>query len=145
MSSGPFFLSIQQVLAIHRRVVEEFGGDPGIRDAGLLESAVAMPAAQVAGEFLHEDLFAMAAAYLFHLCKNHPFLDGNKRTALSSALVFLVLNETELDASDAARVRFEGRFEVGSNEPAPASPGLVSFAFFLFFFASARRSARRAA
>lgn len=100
MSSGPFFLSIQQVLAIHRRVVEEFGGDPGIRDAGLLESAVAMPAAQVAGEFLHEDLFAMAAAYLFHLCKNHPFLDGNKRTALSSALVFLVLNETELDASD---------------------------------------------
>lgn len=59
---------------------------------GLLESALAQPEASFAGEWLHGDLFAMAAAYAYHLCQNHPFVDGNKRTALACALVFLALN-----------------------------------------------------
>jgi death-on-curing protein len=93
---APVFLTLEQALAIHARVVEEFGGDPGVRDFGLLASALSMPAAQYEGKFLHPDLAAMAAAYLFHLCRNHPFVDGNKRTALAAAEIFLILNGKEL-------------------------------------------------
>ncbi|MBU1669523.1 MAG: type II toxin-antitoxin system death-on-curing family toxin [Actinobacteria bacterium] len=81
-------------------MLEEFGGLPGVADQGLLESAVAMPSAGFAGEFLHGTLPAMAAAYLFHLCKNHPFLDGNKRTAVVAAEMFLGLNGMRLDIAD---------------------------------------------
>lgn len=94
------FLTIDLLLRLHRRVTEEFGGDQGIRDRGLLESAAAMPQAQFGGQFLHPSLPAMAAAYLFHLCKNHPFIDGNKRAALAAAEVFLILNGRTLDATD---------------------------------------------
>lgn len=100
MKQPPAFLGLEHVLAIHRRSIAEFGGDPSVRDHGLLESAVAMPAAQFGGEFLHDGMPAMAAAYLFHLCKNHPFVDGNKRTALASAEVFLLLNGMRLDAGN---------------------------------------------
>ena len=100
MSFMPAFLSVDHVLAIHQRMINEFGGEAGTRDLGLLESAVAMPFAQFAGQFLHEDIPAMSAAYLFHLCRNHPFVDGNKRTALASAEVFLLLNGMKLTASD---------------------------------------------
>jgi death-on-curing protein len=96
----PFFLTIDHALAIHRRVIAEFGGDSSIRDAGLLESAVMLPAAQFSGRFLHDGIPAMAAAYLFHVCRNHPFLDGNKRTALAAAEVFLLLNAHTLDATN---------------------------------------------
>lgn len=68
-----------------------------MRDEGLLDSALSQPLAMFAGQYLHEDLFAMAAAYVFHLAKNHPFVDGNKRTALAAALVFLDANGFELD------------------------------------------------
>ncbi len=94
------FLSVEAVLQIHSRVVEEFGGDPGIRDYGLLGSAVAMPQSTFAGEFLHSDIAKMAAAYHYHLCSNHPFLDGNKRVAVAASEIFLLLNGNELIASD---------------------------------------------
>lgn len=100
MSDEPAFLSVEHVLDIHRRMVEEFGGDAAIRDRGLLEAAVMMPAARFGGRFLHEGVATMAAAYLFHLCKNHPFADGNKRTALAAAEVFLLLNGGRPRASD---------------------------------------------
>jgi death on curing protein len=102
MTDAPAFLSVEHVLVIHRRSIEEFGGDPSVRDQGLLESAVAMPAAQFGGAFLHDTVPAMAAAYLFHLCRNHPFVDGNKRTALASAEVFLLLNGMRFDARNDA-------------------------------------------
>jgi death on curing protein len=90
------FLTLSEVVEIHSNEIERFGGDPGIRDMGLLSSAVAMPQASFQRAFLHEDVFEMAAAYAFHICQNHPFVDGNKRTALASALVFLGLNNIEL-------------------------------------------------
>jgi len=99
MKPSPCFLSIEQVKGVHRRVIREFGGDPAIRDEGLLESAVAMPKAMYRGNYLHPDVAAMAAAYLFHLCKNHPFVDGNKRTALVVTEVFLRLNGHRLAAT----------------------------------------------
>ena len=100
MSISPTFLNVEHVIAIHRRMVAEFGGSTAIRNRGLLESAVAMPAARFGGEYLHTTIEAMAAAYLFHLCKNHPFVDGNKRTAVATAEVFLLLNDRELTATN---------------------------------------------
>lgn len=93
----PRFLSTQTVLEIHAAQIAEHGGDPGLRDAGLLDSAVAQPMAAFEGKYLHEDLSAMAAAYLFHLASNHRFVDGNKRTGLAAALVFLDANNIEVD------------------------------------------------
>ncbi len=100
MTDGPHFLTVDHVLAIHRRMIAAFGGTDTVRDHGLLDSAVMMPAARFRGRFLHQDVPAMAAAYLFHLCKNHPFLDGNERTALASAEVFVLLNDKRLTATD---------------------------------------------
>jgi death on curing protein len=88
----PVFLDVDDVIWIHDVQIELFGGQNGIRDRGLLESAVAMPQQGFGGEYLHDDLFVMAAAYAFHLAKNHPFIDGNKRTALASCLDFLDVN-----------------------------------------------------
>ena len=81
MNAPPRFLSVDDVLVLHAIAIEDQGGDPLLRDHGLLESAVATPAQQFGGQYLHEDIPAMAAAYAFHICKNHPFADGNKRTA----------------------------------------------------------------
>ena len=100
MSGGVIFLSIEHILAVHDRMIMEFGGDSGVRDRALLESAAAMPMAQYDGKYLHRNLAEMAAAYLFHLCRNHPFVDGNKRTALASAEVFLLLNEFKFAATN---------------------------------------------
>ena len=88
----PIFLDVEHVLLIHEDQLNAFGGINGIRDAGLLESAVMTPQVSFGGEYLHKDIFEMAAAYAFHIAENQPFLDGNKRTALSSAIVFLRLN-----------------------------------------------------
>ena len=95
----PAFLTVEQVKAVHRRMTAEFGGATTLRDPGLLESAVMLPAARAHGKLLHHGIPAMAAAYLFHICRNHPFADGNKRTALASAEIFLLLNGHELDAN----------------------------------------------
>lgn len=94
------FVEIEEALRIHQRQVGRFGGDDGVRDHGLLESALAMPRASYDGQFVHEDLIAMAGAYLFHLCKNHPFMDGNKRVALAVALYFLSRNGMPLEVDD---------------------------------------------
>lgn len=89
------FLSVEDVLAIHESTIAVEGGQSGLRDTGLLESATLMPQQQFGGDYLHADTAAMAAAYLFHLSQNHPFLDGNKRVAALSALVFLRVNGVE--------------------------------------------------
>ena len=97
---GLTFVSVSDAIAIHRRMVDEFGGDPGLRDRGLLESALAMPKAMFGGDYLHADLPSMAAAYHYHLCANHPFIDGNKRVAVAVAEVFLRANGLQLDTTD---------------------------------------------
>ncbi len=94
------FLTLDEVLSLHADQIERYGGSPSIRDVGLLESALAMPAATFSSQFLHASLEEMAAAYLFHLVKNHPFVDGNKRTGLMAMLVFLGLNELRLEVPD---------------------------------------------
>ena len=100
MSLDPVFLSLENIVSIHARMIKEFGGMPGIADHGMLESATAMPRAGIAGKFLHDSLPAMAAAYLFHLCKNHPFFDGNKRVAVVAAEIFLNINGMQLKVSN---------------------------------------------
>jgi len=86
-------LTVEAVKAIHREVLAAHGGAAGIRDETLLESAVAAPQATMMGQPLISDPIEIAAAYLFYICRNHPFLDGNKRTALAACLVFLDANE----------------------------------------------------
>ena len=93
----PEFLTVEDVVEIHALQLERFGGSAGVRDQGLLESAVAQPQMTFGGELVHADLFAMAAAYLFHLVQGHAFVDGNKRTGLLSALVFLDINGISIE------------------------------------------------
>jgi death-on-curing protein len=94
------YLTLDEVHAIHARSIEDFGGSTGIRDHGLLDSALAMPSASFGGEDMHATLTEKAAAYAFHIAKNHPFLDGNKRTALAAALAFLHINGVHIEATD---------------------------------------------
>lgn len=96
------FLGIEDALEIHAMQLVRFGGGEGIRDRGLLDSAIAQPQMTFDGEFVHDGVFAMAGAYLFHIVSNHPFVDGNKRTGLLCALVFLDLNGIEMDRNSEA-------------------------------------------
>jgi death on curing protein len=89
----PIFLTLDEVLEIHDEQIEKYGGSAGLRDGGGLESAVATPQATFGGEYLHPSIPAMAAAYLFHLCQTHPFIDGNKRVGANAAITFLFLND----------------------------------------------------
>lgn len=98
----PEFVPKAVVLAIHQRQVEKFGGLDGIRDEGLLDSALAQPQATFFEELLHPTISTQAAAYLYHLAKNHPFLDGNKRTAFATTIAFLRINGYELSMSEEA-------------------------------------------
>lgn len=93
---SPRFLGLADVVRIHVDQIERYGGAVGVRDFGLLQSALAMPEAFFEGEWLHRDIYEMAAAYAFHIARNHPFTDGNKRAGLACALVFLELNGTSL-------------------------------------------------
>ena len=86
---------MEDVLFLHADTIAIDGGSPGVREHGLLDAAVAMPRQQFGGALLHEDLTAMAAAYLFHIAQNHPFIDGNKRAAVMSSLAFLLANGIE--------------------------------------------------
>lgn len=97
----PEFLRADDLLQIHRDQIERYGGSPDLRDPGLLTSAADTPRAMFDGRYLHADLFEMAA-YLFHIVRNHPFVDGNKRTGTAAALVFLDLNGVELAIDDDA-------------------------------------------
>ncbi len=90
------YLSTIHVLAIHDQMIKRFGGLPGVRDLGLIESAVGRPQASFDGKDLYKTIFSKAAALLQSLLKNHPFVDGNKRTALTSAGIFLKLNQYQL-------------------------------------------------
>jgi death-on-curing protein len=99
---SPTFLTLDEALALHAAAIERFGGSLGLRDAGLLQSALGMPQASFGGEWLHPSIHEMAAAYLFHICKNHPFVDGNKRAALICTIVFLGANGHRVSAPDDA-------------------------------------------
>lgn len=97
MTDSVSFLEVYEVLLIHEDQINLYGGDLGIRSVELLESAVNMPSASFEGNYLHKTIFDKASAYIFHISQNHPFIDGNKRTALATGLVFLDLNGIELE------------------------------------------------
>ena len=94
------FLTVDDIIESHQNQIDTYGGSYGIRDIGLLESAIGQPEASFGGEYLHADIFEMAAAYIYHLVMNHPFVDGNKRVGLEAALIFLEINNENLNASD---------------------------------------------
>ena len=96
-----FHLTVEIVREIHAAAIEKFGGPDGVRELALLESAVAAPQASFSGQSPYQDIVEVAAAYLFYLCKNHPFVDGNKRAALGACIVFLRLNGIEPKADGA--------------------------------------------
>ncbi len=93
------FLTLDDVMTIHRNQIQRYGGRDGLRERGMLLSAIAMPEASFGGKYLHPDLPAMAAAYLYHIIQNHPFVDGNKRVGLVAALAFLYLNGHRLQCA----------------------------------------------
>ena len=99
MSAKPsghiYHLTVANVLEVHAEAISQFGGSAGIREMALLESAVAAPQASFGGESVYNDLIEVSAAYLFFICRNHPFVDGNKRAALGACIVFLRLNGIE--------------------------------------------------
>jgi len=97
-----YFLSLEDVLEIHADQINRYGGKSGIRDQNLLLSAIAQPLSTFDGQYLHKTLHEKASAYLFHLCQNHPFIDGNKRVALVSALMFLSMNDCSIDYNERA-------------------------------------------
>lgn len=94
------FLTLDDVLAIHEHRIRKYGGSSGIRDVGLLQSALGNVEASFGGQFLHGTKFEMAAAYLYGICRNHPFVDGNKRSALACALAFLEFNDVTIRGSE---------------------------------------------
>lgn len=116
--SEPTFLTLDEVLALHADQLERYGGALGLRDVALLESAVGTPQATFGGGFLHPTLAEMAAAYLFHLVQNHPFVDANKRTGLAAAIAFLGLNDVWLAAPEDELVALVLRVAAGNTSNA---------------------------
>ncbi len=96
----PVFLELKEVIEIHSDQINRYGGHPGIRDIELLKSAISMPSASFREQYLHSDIYEMAAAYLFHIVRNHPFVDGNKRTGAVTSEVFLMMNGIEINADE---------------------------------------------
>jgi death-on-curing protein len=150
MSATPancFHLTVEIVRELHAESIATFGGSDGVRDLPLLESAVGAPRATAGGQSVYADLSEVAGAYLFYLCRNHPFVDGNKRTALGACLLFLRLNgrapkkdspdwellvldvaASKLDR-DATTKRLRRLVQAGSNSPRSSrirSPGRPS-------------------
>ena len=105
---------VSDVETLQEELILRYGGGQGIRDRGSLESAVAVPQAFFGEQFAHSDLFEMAAAYAFHLCQNHPFVDGNKRTALATALVFLEMNGITIE--DPSGSLYDAMIEVADGQ-----------------------------
>ena len=101
MNSEPVFLTFAEIIEIHDYQISRFGGAAGVRDVERLKSAIGTPSAVFGGKYLHPSIIEMAAAYLYHLVENHPFVDGNKRVGAMAALIFLDMNGYEFDASDA--------------------------------------------
>ena len=108
------FLATEQVLFIHDQMIKRFGGSHGVRDLGLIESAVARPQASFGSKYLYISIFDKAAALLQSLLKNHPFVDGNKRTALTSAGLFLNKNGYKLVNNHKKEVEFAVRVDNGN-------------------------------
>ena len=106
MNKKPDFFSLAEVLEFHIEQIELYGGTHGVRDMGLLESALAMPMSGMGDSYFHAFPFEMAAAYLFHIVQNHPFIDGNKRTGLATCLYFLELHGAEIDVDPDELERF---------------------------------------
>ena len=102
----PLFLDLEHIMRLHRSLIERYGGTDGTRDIGMLHSAISMPQASYGGEYLHADLYEMAAAYMYHIVQNHPFIDGNKRTAFAVTDVFLKMNGILISASPEDTVSF---------------------------------------
>ena len=100
----PLFLDLDQIIRLHGELIARHGGIDGTRDIGLLHSAIAMPQASYGGGYLHADIYEMAAAYLYHIVQNHAFLDGNKRTGAAAAIVFLAMNDVDVEADEDALV-----------------------------------------
>jgi death on curing protein len=96
--TAPVWVLMETVLALHEQLLAEFGGPPGLRDQGLLASAMARP--QNLHAYGTTSLFALAASYAFGLVKNHPFVDGNKRIGFATAVLFLELNGARFEASE---------------------------------------------
>ena len=117
----PVFLTLDEALAIHHDQLGRYGGAPGIRDLALLQFAIGAPAVTFGGKLLQQSLAEMAAAYLFHIAQNHPFVDGNKRTALASALIFLRMNDHALEVGDRELFRFVIGLASGKRTKAEAS------------------------
>jgi|SRR5271165_559564 len=117
----PVFLSLDEILEIHQQQIDRYGGSGGLRDAAGLESAVATPQASFGGEFLHASIPAMAAAYLFHLCQNHAFIDGNKRVGANAAVTFLLMNDWDVSFTEEELVELVLSVAAGGLK----KPGLV--------------------
>jgi len=98
--SAPIFLTLNEVNEMHEEQLALYGGMAGTRDHDALDAAAHMPQQSFGGEYVHRDLFEMAAAYLFHIALDHPYVDGNKRTAAEAADVFLFMNGYELTAAE---------------------------------------------
>jgi death-on-curing protein len=113
------FLTLEDVLVLHEELIRRYGGTPGLRDAGLLEAALAMPQAGFGGQYFHEFPHEMGAAYLFHPVRNHAFIDGNKRVALACAILFFKINRapysiTEEEAVELTLAAASGRADKGA-------------------------------
>jgi len=112
MAAGPEFLTLEDVLEFHRVQLEHWGGQDGVRDRAALLSAIAQPQTTFDGEYLHEDLFTMAAAYAFHIAESQAFFDGNKRTGVDAALTFLALNGYAVE--DPEMALYEAMIEIAN-------------------------------
>lgn len=113
------FLTLEDVLTLHEELIQRYGGASGLRDGGLLEAALAMPQAGFGGQYFHEFPHEMGAAYLFHLVRNHAFIDGNKRVALACAILFFKINRvpytiTEEEAVELTFAAADGRMDKGA-------------------------------
>ena len=96
----PVFLGLDEIIEIHHDQIKRYGGRPGVLDIEILKSTIAMPSATFDGNYLHTAIYEMAAAYLFHIVRNHPFVDGNKRTGAVASIVFLILNGIDFHADE---------------------------------------------
>lgn len=110
------YLTVKDVLLLHNLAIDASGGSHGLRDLGLLESAVARPKASFGGEDLYPTIFLKAGALVHSLLRNHPFIDGNKRTSMYSAMTFLELNGYKFIAKQKEVVDFALKVE---NEKLP--------------------------
>jgi death-on-curing protein len=115
----PVFLGLDEVIAIHNDQIKRYGGRTGIRDIDLLKSAAAVPAAGYNNGYFHLDVYEMAAAYLFHIVRDHPFVDENKRTGAVASIVFLTMNGVDINADEDAFERLiiataEGKIDKAS-------------------------------